>query len=82
MKVVKPGTYASASEQLRVRSPEGKVFRIRLWKFDAESLPRLTAPNPPPRDLRLQRLKQARVIPNSPPSAQAMKSRRSTLSRR
>jgi Domain of unknown function (DUF927) len=79
MKVVKSGAYESASEQLRVRSPEGRVFRIRLWKFDAQSLARLITPNPPPRDTKVE---ASGVIPNSPSSSQAMKSPKSTPSRR
>jgi hypothetical protein len=40
LKVVGRGTYASASEQLRVRSPKGDIVKIRFWRLDAEALRR------------------------------------------
>jgi hypothetical protein len=82
MKVVKSGAYASASEQLRVRSPEGKLVSIRVWKLDAESLAKLITPNLAAGGLRAQRLKQARVIPSSSSPARAVTRLKSAPSRR
>jgi hypothetical protein len=38
LEVVKQGEYSSASEQLRVRSPDGDVKRVRFWKVDVGKL--------------------------------------------
>ena len=38
LKIVGAGSYASASEQMRVRSPSGEIVKVRLWRLNRAPL--------------------------------------------
>jgi Domain of unknown function (DUF927) len=85
LKVVNQGTYASASEQLRVRSPEGDIVKIRLWKLDAGRLRQwasLIAPDRTARGGRKVKLNRSRLTSNSSSAARAVKRPQSAMPRR
>jgi hypothetical protein len=82
LKVVKQGTYASASEQLRVRSPKGDIVKIRLWKLDAGALRQWGTLIVPDQTAGGVRKTRSRVTSNSSSSALAVKRRGSATRRR
>lgn len=85
LKVVQQGVYASASEQLRLRSPQGDIVKVRLWKLDASALTRwarLIATDTTARGLPRPGPERSRAASNPTSSARVLKPSRSVAQRR